>query len=257
MNETLDIRLSRMDTDSPEPQVFATIQGEGRHTGEPATFIRLSGCNLACSFCDVPETWRFEGTPASRAPHESDEIFRKDQEEITAGIERITDIVVGNLPRHLVITGGEPLIQQDKIINLADEVRLRDPRFFIEIETNGTIAPRPDLIKVIDWFNVSPKLENSGNPLKKRIKPRAMEAFAALPQADFKFVISRDEDIQEVLGLVDLYGIPPSRVFLMPEGRTKEKIEAGQSRLVDFCVVYGFNLSTRLHIFLFGDKRGT
>jgi organic radical activating enzyme len=257
MSEVVDLTLSRMESGSELPQIFDTIQGEGRHAGEPSTFVRLSGCNLTCSWCDVPETWRFENSAAESAPHDDNRIFRRAAEEMSLDTDAVADIVVAKAPRRLIVTGGEPLLQQGRIVDLIDKVWQRDPSFATEIETNGTIAPKPELAARVGQFNVSPKLENSGNYPKKRDKPRAMEAFVALPQADFKFVISTYHDLEEALSLVDKYDIPPQRVFLMPEGRTAEKIQSGQRQLVDFCIEHGFNLSGRLHIALFGDVRGT
>ena len=236
------------------PEIFDTIQGEGRNMGQPATFLRLSNCNLQCTWCDTPYTWNWEGTPYE---HEDGDKYIRQDEQANLDVETIVTELLTHDIKRLVISGGEPMIQQKGIYELVGLLKTADPERQVEIETNGTIPPSAELAGLVDQFNVSPKLENSGNKKDKRDKPKAMETFVQLPNADFKFVLGSPDDIEEVLELVDRYEIPANRVFLMPEGRTKEKIEEGQKDLVEFCEKYGFNLSTRLHLILFGNKRGT
>jgi organic radical activating enzyme len=246
-----------METNSPEPEIFETIQGEGRNMGQPATFVRLSGCNLVCSWCDTPYTWRFRGSAAEKAPHDSDTVYDREQESMKWSITNVANKVMELNPSRVVITGGEPMIQQNNVAELLWLIKYRAPSFKSEVETNGTLVPKPELIEVVDQFNVSPKLTNSGNNIERRFKLDALTTFAELPQADFKFVISNEADIQETLAIVDYFEIPPNRVFLMPEGITQEAIVNGQRELIEYCQEHGFNLSSRLQIVLWGSKRGT
>lgn len=235
------------------PEIFHTIQGEGRSIGEPAVFARLSGCNLQCNWCDTPYTWNWEGTPFE---HDEGVKYDRKAETLNVAVGEAVDQVTGYNCRRLVISGGEPLLQKKMIVPFLEELRLRDPDHWVEIETNGTIVPGEELSALVDQFNVSPKLANSNNTPEKREKPRALEAFAAMPNADFKFVVQGDEDMDEVLGLMARYEIPPERTYLMPEGRTREEVETRQRQLVEVCKANNINLTTRLHVLIWGAKRG-
>jgi 7-cyano-7-deazaguanosine (preQ0) biosynthesis protein QueE len=235
------------------PEIFYTVQGEGRHIGEPAVFARLAGCNLQCSWCDTPYTWNWNDTDYY---HDEGKKYDKDEQIIQLTVGEAVDNITGYKANRLVITGGEPLMQQDKITDLITGIRLKDPNFIVEIETNGTIAPTEELTELVDQFNVSPKLSNSGNITKKRHKKKALEAFAGIPHADFKFVVSDDEDIAELKEMVEDYKIPHPRVYLMAEGRTPTKVEAKQLKLVEVAKDNNFNLTTRLHVLIWGAKRG-
>ena len=124
------------------------------------------------------------------------------------------------------------------------------------METNGTITPSSDMVDAISQWNVSPKIGSSGNPADRREVPEALRAFRELDSAYFKFVVVDPEDVEEVCGLVDRYGIPSHRVVLMPEGVTPEAISARSRWLAEECARRGFRFSTRLHILLWGDERG-
>jgi organic radical activating enzyme len=257
MDRLAEMRMSRLESGGIQPQIFESIQGEGRSIGVPSTFIRLADCNLACSWCDVPETWRFAGSDAADMPHDYDTLYDKDVETVVTRVNEIATAVANLRPRNVVITGGEPLLQQRAFNRLIPEILQHDDQFTFEVETNGTIVPSNDAVRFIRQFNVSPKLAGSGNNLKRRNNVKALQTFAQLESADFKFVVSNDDDIAEVLTLVDSFNIPPRRVFIMPEGITREAIEDGQRELVDYCLNHGFTLTNRLHLTLFGNKRGT
>ena len=130
-------------------EIFKSIQGEGPHFGKPAIFLRTAQCNLKCIWCDTKYTWDWENYD-----------FSKEVKEMT--IDEIKESILEFGINHLVITGGEPLLQQD---DLADLLSFLKPDFYVEIETNCTILPNKMLTDLVDQWNVSPKTENSGNPL--------------------------------------------------------------------------------------------
>lgn len=151
----------------------------------------------------------------------------------------------------IVISGGEPLSQQTRLYPLVRE--LHGSGHDIEIETNGTIIPEPDLASLVR-FNVSPKLRHSGDPESKRIVARALEVLATLPGAAFKFVCRTLADLDEVGALVEQYGI--GSVWVMPQGRNREELDQTLAVLSDATISRGWNLTTRLHIMVWGDRRG-
>lgn len=233
------------------PEVFYTLQGEGVSVGTPAVFIRLSLCNLQCVWCDTPYTWLWDDS----TPHNTAKPFDPKKEIIEVEIEQILD-EVGKYPQcdTVVITGGEPLLQQKKLAKLTERLKLWDKR--IEVETNGTIVP----VEIDQWvtqYNVSPKLQSSGNADEKRDIAEAMVFFTRSEKAWFKFVITSRGDLSEVLILVEKYTIPRSKVILMPEGVTEQEIRSKEQWLQEFCENHGFRFCTRLHILLYGSKRGT
>jgi 7-carboxy-7-deazaguanine synthase len=234
------------------PEIFYTVQGEGRHLGEPSVFARLSNCNLQCNWCDTPQTWNWIGT---NFVHDEGIKYDREAETVRVEIGDAVDQITGYKCRRVVITGGEPLLQRKALAPFIDELRARNPNQWVEIETNGTIPPG-ELAGRVNQFNVSPKLANSGNSVSRRRKNPALSAFAALPNADFKFVVTGPADVEEINELVGQYGIPPERVYLMAEGRTPEDITTRQQELVEVCKTNNYNLTTRLHVLIWGPKRG-
>ena len=209
--------------------------------GVPSVFLRLSTCNLTCRWCDTKYTWDWANFDYQT------EVLELEASEVQNKIQAF------KCP-HVVITGGEPLLQQAELEPLVSSLANVD--FTFEVETNGTIAPSSGLLNHIDQWNVSPKLRTSGNALEERLVPMALEAFARLPNAFFKFVAAAESDIDEVCGLRDQYNIPPNRVLLMPEGRTPEALQRKNEWLSEACMKHGFRFTTRLHIILWGDQRG-
>jgi 7-cyano-7-deazaguanosine (preQ0) biosynthesis protein QueE len=220
-------------------EVFGpTVQGEGPSLGMRAGFVRLGRCNLACSFCDTAYTWDWtKFDPAV-------ELHHRTAADVAAEI-RAMDVPL------VVLTGGEPLLQQSRLIDLLTELKA-DHR--IEIETAGTIAPTEALVAFVDQFNVSPKLANSGNPLDQRYKPKVLRAFEATGKAVFKFVALAPSDLDEVQTIVDECRL--DQVWVMPEGTNVDTVMARGRELIDAVNARGWNLTTRLHILLWGDKRG-
>jgi len=228
-----------------EPEVFASIQGEGLSLGVPSVFVRLAECNLVCEFCDTKYTWDWEHhDKAANTTTLGDD----------ATVARVLELAGANT-RNVIFTGGEPMLQQAE---LAPVMRtLRDLGFHIEIETNGTIEPSPELAALVDQWNVSAKLESSGNRKPSaRLRTGPLTWFAASPRAFFKFVVITLDDLAEIESIVRTYGIPRERVMVMPEGTHPDEI-AGKSRwLVPAAQARGFRFSTRLHVLLWGAERG-
>jgi organic radical activating enzyme len=237
--ESPTLRLSRLP--SGEPEIFYTLQGEGASIGTPTVFLRLSACNLTCSWCDTKYTWDWKN-------------YDYTEEVDTRHLEDVEQRILRYDCPHLVITGGEPMLQQRNLAPLA--LSLQRQGFYIEVETNGTLAPVSEMIEAVSQWNVSPKLANSGNRPERREVPEAMQAFVSLNTTFFKFVIADASDVDEVCALIEKYAIPKQRVILMPEGTTVKAIQERAAWLSELCIEKGFRFTTRMHILLWGDKRG-
>lgn len=233
------LKLSRMP--SGEPEIFASIQGEGASAGMPSVFVRLSLCNLRCSWCDTAYTWDWER-------------YDPKVEIISLAVSDVLERVEQLGARNVVVTGGEPLLQQGELAPLVAELKRRGHR--LEVETNGTTVPSAELAGAIDQWNVSPKLANSRNPGEKRAVPAALAWFAGQLGAFFKFVVAEPADLGEVDDLVRRYRVPVERVLLMAEGRTAS-VQLERSRwLVGACQEHCYRYTPRLHVLLWGDERG-
>ena len=242
--------LTLATTTPGRPEIFASLQGEGRSAGLPCTFVRLSRCNLACSWCDTAYTWRFEG---DNRPHRDGITFDRTANQVVLSEAEVAARIMALGGNRLVITGGEPLLQGAA---LARMVALLEGHA-IEVETNGTVAPHPDLAPLTDQYNVSPKLKHSGNPAEIALLSERLQAWKSEPKANFKFVISAPEDLVEVLELQAAYAIPGERIQLMPEGTSSAAIRARSAWLEPLALDHGLGFSDRLHIHLYGDTRGT
>lgn len=211
-------------------ECFFSIQGEGITAGTPAVFARLQGCSLGCAWCDTRYSWDPEGGR---------------EVELSA----LADEMAAYPCRRAVITGGEPL-ESPLFIPLALELRRRG--FTIEVETGGALPPHP--VPVNQW-NVSVKLASSGVPEARRINPEAIREFLALG-AWWKFVVSDEADVGEMLKLAEGFALPRERILLMPEGTRREEILSRSSWVAEACKAHGFRFSPRLHILLWNAKRG-
>jgi organic radical activating enzyme len=216
-----------------------TLQGEGPSAGRLASFIRLSGCPLRCQWCDTPWTWDWTR-------------FDRRAEQRRIATADVLTWALGQTPRLIVITGGEPLIQARQLTGLAATLTANGHE--VEIETSGTIAPPPALAIDGVRFNVSPKLANSGMPAARRIRAGALRALARQGNARFKFVATGLADLDEIAGLRDAYGLDP--VWVMPEGTSSTAVLGGMRMLADAVIARGWNLSSRLHVLLWEDTRG-
>jgi len=245
------MKLARMPDGGPE--IFHTMQGEGRSIGLPTVFIRASLCNLHCRWCDTPYTWNWADTDFD---HDLGRKFNRADEIIDLTTGAIVDIVRRYPCSHYVFTGGEPLIQEKAWVELMRTLRNSDPGAHFEIETNGTLAPGDDFLKLVNQFNVSPKLSNSGIDPEKRIVQESLSFLAETGKADFKFVIGDRKDLTELLQIQEEAAIPNDRIFLMPRAISVEELEANQSWVSALAIEHGFRYSDRLHLRLFGAKRG-
>lgn len=212
--------------------------------------MRLSRCNLACTWCDTAYTWHWEG---DERPHRDGETFDRKANQITLDVSDVADRVLALGQRRLVITGGEPLLQSGKLAELLELL----PDMSVEIETNGTTSAPPRLDIRIDQYNVSPKLAHSGNDAELALIPERLDNYASDPRAYFKFVIAEPADVDEVLALQRTYRFKRGHVFLMPEGTDSATLRAREEWLAPLCLEHGFRMSDRLHIHLYGDTRGT
>jgi 7-carboxy-7-deazaguanine synthase len=218
-------------------ELFYSLQGEGTLVGVPSFFIRTSGCNLRCSWCDTPYTsWRPEGT------------------EFT--LQQILDEVNAHPARHVVVTGGEPMIAPE-ILPLTE--RLRAAGKHITIETAGTVFQPV----ACDLMSISPKLANStpeGSWAERherlRIQPDVLGELMRRYEYQLKFVILRPEDLAEVRQLAELLAADRERIVLMPEGTEPQTLRDRALWLAEICKQEGFRFSPRLHVDLYGNRRG-
>ena len=233
-----------------EPEIFASLQGEGPSAGKPCAFVRLSRCNLACVWCDTAYTWRFEG---DNRPHRSGETYERKANQLTLSEEETAQRIAALGQSRLVVTGGEPLLQAPALARMLALL----PEMAIEIETNGTIAPPPALDALVHQYNVSPKLAHSGNPADLALIPDRLAHWAKEPRAFLKFVIAEPSDVEEVLTIAERHAIPAERIYLMAEGTDARTLAAREQWLAQLCLDRNLTLSKRLHIELYGDTRGT
>lgn len=236
-------------------EIFESIQGEGPSIGNTCIFLRLSTCNLKCSWCDTKYTWDWENYD-----------FNKEVKEIN--VEEIVERI-NNFPNitNIVITGGEPLLQQDKLVLLLKIIKnkknIEDINYKshkIEIETNGTIIPSKDLIKLIDQWNVSPKTSNSLNEKLginlEKFYSKTLPFFKHIGNAFFKFIVDQPKDIKEIELFIKKYDLPIKRVILMPQSTAKEDLLEKSAWLGKFAKENNYIFSTRLHVLLWDNQRG-
>jgi len=219
-------------------EVYTAEQGEGQFAGTPSVFVRTSGCNLRCWFCDTPHTsWKAEGK------------YQK--------VEEIVSAVLSHEIEHVVITGGEPLMQP-AIVALTEQLKAAGR--FVTIETAGTLF-RP---LTADLISLSPKLSNSvpNDELWKlrheqlRHAPTVIAQFREQYDCQFKFVIDKPEDLAEVEEYVASLDIPVAEIWLMPQARSREELHEKNAWLSGEAERRGWRLSPRLHIERFGNVRG-
>ena len=221
-------------------EVFGpTFQGEGPSIGQRAAFVRLGRCNLDCAWCDTPYTWDWARYDPAK------ELHRVAVADVVAQLEAMR-------PGRVVITGGEPLLQQRQLTRLAQACA--DRSWPVEVETNGTRAPSDELVALVDQWNMSPKLANSGIDEDKRIRPDALAAFVRTGRAVFKFVATGEADLAEIEALAAAHDLAP--IWVMPEGTDAATVVARAKALAGPVLERGWNLTPRLHVLLWGDDRG-
>jgi organic radical activating enzyme len=194
-----------------------TVQGEGPSSGRLCAFLRLGGCNLSCNWCDTPYTWDWTGRGRTGIAH------RPERELHPTSAGDVLDRLLAYDVPLVVITGGEPLSQQRRLVPVVAGLVAAGRR--VEFETNGTVAPIADLRLPGVRYNVSPKLSHSGDPEGRRIVPAALLALGATPDVAFKFVCRTERDLDEVGALVDRFRLSP--VWIMPEGTAEATVVRG------------------------------
>jgi 7-carboxy-7-deazaguanine synthase len=215
-------------------EVFYSVQGEGMLVGVPSVFVRTSGCNLRCAWCDTPYTsWQPEGDERS--------------------IESIAEEVERHGASHVVVTGGEPMIAPE----IAELTRRLTGH--LTIETAGTV----DADVRCDLMSISPKLANStpegrwaAQHERLRYQPEVLKSLMRRYPYQLKFVIARVEDVAEVHAIAEETGADRECVVLMPEGVEPHVLAERATWLVEICKREGFRFSPRLHIDLWGNQRG-
>jgi 7-carboxy-7-deazaguanine synthase len=218
-------------------ELFYSLQGEGALVGVPSVFIRTTGCNLRCSWCDTPYTsWQPEG--------------------VEMDLDRIVDEVKAHPTRYAVVTGGEPMIAPE-IVPLTE--RLGALGMHVTVETAGTVF-QPVFC---DLMSISPKLANSvpGEPWaaqheRLRIQPRVLRDLMSRYAYQLKFVVQKPEDLDEIRALIEQLGAARDQVILMPEGTEAEPLRERSLWLAEICKEEGFRFSPRLHVDLWGSRRG-
>ncbi len=212
-----------------EPEIFYSLQGEGSRMGTPAAFLRLAGCNLHCHWCDTKHSW-------------------------VKGVDMEVEDIAARLLSYgcpsLVITGGEPLMQQEELLNL---LNLLPADVYVEVETNGTLLPCPELTARINQWNVSPKLGHSGNEPAQALNMDALGFFATLPHAWFKFVVQHAAQDWDAIAAL---GLPRERIILMPCAATRAALDAARPTVAQLCIDKGVRFGERLHLVLWDDRKG-
>ncbi len=222
-------------------EIFYSIQGEGMLTGVPSVFVRTSGCNLRCVWCDTPYTsWSPEGTDMS--------------------VDEVLACVRSYPAKHAVVTGGEPMIAPG-IVELTE--RIRGLGLHVTVETAGTVFQPV----ACDLMSISPKLENSTPRAREggkwaaqherlRYQPEVLRQLMSEYEYQLKFVVALPEDMAEIAKMIEDLHADRSRVVLMAEGTRADVIRERASWLADICKREGFRYSPRLHIDLWGNRRG-
>lgn len=235
-----------------------TFQGEGLSQGRPCVFLRLAGCNLRCGVndatwkCDTPYTWDWRGEIGPRqSVREQVKFMTPDEID-----NRLCELMTPSI-KMLVISGGEPMLQVERLIEAIEPMRATDALTWVEIETNGTVyMPQP--VWWIDQYNVSPKLANSGNSLSSRYNERALDFYRS-QGAQFKFVVQSAADLDEIDRLVETVDIRPDHVWCMPATHPDEPTTHQHTllaALAPYVLERGYNITSRLHIQIWGHKRG-
>ncbi len=215
--------------------LFFSLQGEGATIGRPSVFIRLMGCSVGCVWCDTKYSWA--GPPL---------------EEKT--LSEILDFCEEHEGAQVVVTGGEPLEspQFSVLIESLYRAGLR-----VEVETAGHIPPPEDALKRVNQWNVSPKLQSA--QISEEKQPKTLDWLRQAKEPYLKFVVHRTDELDEIEVVLEKYGLgdfPRSRIIISPGGKTREQMEHRLFALAEASMNRGFRFTPRLHVMLWGDKRG-
>lgn len=252
-------------------EFFYSIQGEGQYQGYPAVFLRLKNCNLLCGqpedddltkaapgckwICDTIGVWKkgkrmsFDELFEAMNAHET---YTNDKQEAGSCIQRIKD------GAHLIITGGEPLLQQEALyefVRMIIKKIVTTP--FIEVETNGTIEPDMLFESVVSRFNVSAKLSNSGNAKSARYFKPALQWHTDSPKSIFKFVTLDEEDTQEIINdFINEFNIKKDKIWLMPGAYNREDLWKNGQKVAELCKQNGWKMTSRMHVEIWDKLTG-
>lgn len=229
---------------------FLTLQGEGKYLGTPSYFIRTTGCNLRCAWKNENNSTTICDTPYTSWNPERGE---------NLDINKVVDFLKDKPVKHIVITGGEPMMQKD-ISNIVNEFYNRG--YFITVESNGTIY-RDDMQRA--FMSISPKLKSSyaqEESKERRIHDNYNLFFDTTQRwikdnlFQLKFVVNEQTDLEEILDLQQKWKVDNDVIYLMPQGISSSQFEDKSKWIFNNCVKYGFNYSPRMHIDLFGNIKG-
>jgi len=230
---------------------FKTLQGEGRYLGVPSYFIRTTGCNLRCAWKNPNDTITICDTPyTSFNPEKGSDL----------DIEQVLKTLKDSNIKHVVITGGEPTLQKDlsEVVN-----RFIEQDYHVTIETNGTRYV-PDI--PLAFMSISPKTGNSYNQVEGSVESKLHQTnnsfmepigqFVKTNLYQLKFVFSDERDIAVIESIRGINKIPRRNIYLMPQGISREQFKEKEQKMFELCVKYGYNYSPRMHVDVFGNKRG-
>jgi len=221
-------------------EIFASVQGEGTNAGKPAVFLRTALCNLACSWCDTKYTWDWKNYD-----------YKKEVKEMSISEAKTEITKYGK--NHLVITGGEPLLQQQGLTMLLEDL---GSSYFVEIETNGTIKPENEILEYVNQWNVSPKLANSNNKLDFYEKEECYHFFRKLKNSLFKYVVEDKNDLKEIEFFIQKYDLPRERVLVMPQASTRSELSLRDPIVKELGRIHHLGYSSRLHVEMWDNQRG-
>jgi len=256
-------------TELPIAECFYSIQGEGRYAGKPAVFLRLAHCNLQCGavgrdiedvnpqedepvkgaswVCDTIDVWREPDNVYS--PQELYEEFRA-----RGWVESLA-----SQNAHLILTGGEPTLpasQKAFTEFYAEFAHQTGKTPFVEVETNGTIKPKPEFDSTVNQYNISLKLANSGHDESDRINPEALDHYDRTYRKDFKFVVSSPADLNEIDKIIEDYNIDERDIMLMPAGQTREQLEKTYPVVAEMVKDRKWRFSPREHVSIWDKQTG-
>ena len=252
----------------PVSEAFQTVQGEGPHVGEPAIFLRLAGCNLKCGFKgrDIDDVDPSQDEPVEGATWICDTADVWKEPEHTYSPEELFNEFSSNgwledldEGAHLVLTGGEPTLpSHQEAFSEFMELFIDSGRDlpFVEVETNGTLIPNSLFNEYVDAYNVSLKLSNSGHTDEERIKGSVVAFHRDNPDSVFKFVVSSEQDVDEIERIRHDYNIPKSKVMLMPAGLNQDQLSETYPSVVELCKERNYRFSQRLHVELWDEMTG-
>lgn len=227
-------------------EIFLSLQGEGPSMGQRAVFVRLANCNLTCTWCDTAYAWDW------RAYDKDSSTTALSPAELAQSVAQVG----GPELRLIVLTGGEPLLQQTGLIRALQLLLRSHPAMRCEVETNGTIPAEPELARLVYRFVVSPKLHHAANAAHARTRLDVLAAFAADRHTVFKFVTTGSADLDEIEQIVHLTGAASDQVWLMPLADNRNELLRRSPEIAELAISHGYHFSGRTQLLLWDNERG-